>query len=552
MLELTDEQIQKLPTTEGMKIDGNRVSLDPETIVTGAKTGVGAVPMSQLTTPKQILQTPEISPVNVDATGAMTAGLQANTLLEQERARTEQEQKVAKTNLTASERAIRETAGLLNTEETTRNALEEDTGLNRAREEVRKIAEGISRATQSLQQFDINFMNQLEQTRVDMAKRDLTKRTFSAHSAEANLQMSIQRAGMVANVHTQQATLASLQGNIAETTEAIDKAMEAKYAPIRRDLEMEKFFYERNADLFDKTESRAANVRMAEIEKEERQISDAQERINQAVEAGYATTQDLSKMMALKTPQEQMKYANSIIAKGVAEQKAEQARAEALKEVGINWTERAKILELAGKGDPYAIASLGYDPRNSGLTPQQITQFEQKRGETQGTISMIDGMITNSRGIGAITGQIKAPAITGALQGGKLDGSFGSIIALTPVVGNIQGAVQSRNDRDKLLSDLQFLYNTTGFQEFIGLKESGLTFGALDNAERLAIFAAANRLNAALDIEATTGQINGYRGTAEDLRNDLKNVQMGLKARDDELTAKLTLSPDDMNTIMQL
>jgi hypothetical protein len=329
MLELTDEQMQKLPKTEGMKIDGNRVSLDPETIVTGAKTDVGAVPMSQLATPAEALTLPEPSMVDVDTSSVSGAQQQATSLLEQENQRAQQEQAQAETKLSESERAIRASAGLLSEEMGDRAQMEEDIGVVRAREASLKAAQGISRAIQNLQQFDLDFTNQLEQTRVDMAKRDLTQRTFSAHSAEANLQKSIQRAGMVASINAQQAGLEVLQGNIQQAVDSIDRAMTAKYEPIRRDLEMEKFFYERNAGSFDSAQQRAANVRMAEIEKEKRQIENAQERVNQAVESGYATPDDMAAMARIEDPAEQQAFANRLVARGAAiERMQEQQRGE--------------------------------------------------------------------------------------------------------------------------------------------------------------------------------------------------------------------------------
>jgi hypothetical protein len=202
-----------------------------------------------------------------------------------------------------------------------------------------------------------------------------------------------------------------------------------------------------------------------------------------------------------------------------------------------------------------AIEALNFDPRQKGLTPEQVMDSERKQAESTGTISMIDKMLGNSRGIGAITGQFKTPTVSGFFQGGKTDGIAKSLLAYTPIVGNIMGAVQSRNDRDQILTDLQNLYNTEGFQEFIGLKESGLTFGALTEGERGAIFASANRLNSALDIQMSpqgipTGVIKSYRGTEEDLRKDLLEIKKGIQARNEELAMRLMLDPTEMQEVI--
>jgi hypothetical protein len=224
---------------------------------------------------------------------------------------------------------------------------------------------------------------------------------------------------------------------------------------------------------------------------------------------------------------------------------------------GIDWGQRANIIKLAADGDPLAIASLGYDPRTKGLTPEQTLQSERKLVETSQAINLIDGMLKNNRGIGAITGQVKSPTISGFFSGGRKDGSAASLVSLVPVVGNIQGAIQSRNDRDKILTDLQYLYNSEGFKEFIGLKESGLTFGSLTEGERAAIFSAANRLNSGLVIgkDASgnpSGRVEDYQGSEESLRNDLLMVQKGLRARDEELSTRLMLAPDEMQQLINL
>jgi hypothetical protein len=532
------------------------------------------VPASVLTAPQtQEVAIPQANVPQVDANAAIMGAEQVTgTLQQQETQRTQKEAQQAGQTLSTSEQKLRDTMGVLGTEGAERTKMEESSGLNEARKQLNQLSNQLFNQTANLRQFDVNFTNAMETERLAMGQRGGTKAQFGNFNVEANLQMAVQRSAMVGELYATQSSVQLMQGNIQLAADAVEKALKSFYEPKRQEMQMEMMFFQRNAQLFDKAQDRLAQARMQEIEQEQKQMERAEDAIRSVVEMGYASPEDIQEMMKAETPQEQIAMAHKAYASGAGHARNLQNKAlnldlqikqaqlnklTAPEQSGVNWNERANIIKLANDGDPMAIAALGFDPRQKGLTPEQVMENERKQVESRGTISMIDRMLTNSRGIGAITGQFKSPTVSGFFQGGKADNSALSLVGKIPVLGNVIGAVQSRNDRDQILSDLQYLYNTEGFQEFIGLKQSGLSFGALSDGERASIFAAANRLNSAIDLELSTqgvptGVIKGYRGNEKDLQTDLQALKKGMIAREEEISMRLMLSPDEMQELMSL
>lgn len=336
-------------------------------------------------------------------------------------------------------------------------------------------------------------------------------------------------------------------GRLSNAQAAAERVAKAYYEQERADIETKKEFVNINKEFFTQAEQRQFNLQYEQVNRE----LDRQE--NELL-----TLQNVQ-LEAMKTAKERGAPQSVIDAIGKATSK-EQVFASAGNYLVKPTPASAPELKNFGTSDAPMWRQYNYQTgqweevsglTNSGLSPQQVSEIDTGIQESQVSIDIIDNLLSNDRGIGAITGQLKTPALSGFFQGGKpAEGAFdvAGLLRYTPVVGNIIGAVQSRNDRDNALTDLTYVYNTEGFQEFIGLKQSGLTFGSLDNAERIAIFAAANRLNSAIEIENDT--VSSYRGTDENLKADLELVKKGLKARQDELNAQITLSVDDKQEII--
>lgn len=364
-----------------------------------------------------------------------------------------------------------------------------------------------------------------------------------------------------------------LQGSIETATTLVSQAMGDYY----QDRQMQNQNLIQQLDYYsgiaDKQTAQLLENKKREYEADQKKIERVLDSVDTALASGYATAEDMRTLTNPKATDEQrLAVAQAVVSRGAGDARAQEDSDRALdrqikqaqlnkltapETTGTDWGQRANIIKMASEGDPLAIASLGYDPRTKGLSPDKILESERNIAESTSTISMIDKMLGNSRGIGAITGQIKSPTLSGFFMGGKSDGSASSLVSKIPVIGNIQGAIQSRNDTDEILSDLQNLYNTEGFQEFIGLKQSGLTFGSLTEGERQSIFSAANRLNSALVMKTNangepSGRVEGYQGTADSLERDLREVQKGIKARNEEIATRLYLDTAEMQEIINL
>lgn len=326
-----------------------------------------------------------------------------------------------------------------------------------------------------------------------------------------------------------------LNNDLTSAESRINRLVDIETEQIQRKMDVLDAIYTRDQDKFTKAEQRAYDAKLSEWE-------DAKQ---EKVTLGNFATEAAKKGASASEIQgilDSGNRANALIKYGYLLTTPTESPAPKLQNFGTsdnpNWRQYNYQT-----GQWETVSGIG-----SGLSAQQVNEIDRGIQESKIALDVINNLSENNRGIGAITGQFQNPTVSGFVQGGKNTGfDATTLLRYTPVIGNIIGAVQSRNDRDSALTDLTYIYNTEGFQEFIGFKQSGLTFGSLSDSERESIFAAANRLNSAVKFETVddTRQITGYRGTDEQLRNDLKLVGDGLRARQDELNAQLFLNNDD-------
>lgn len=318
---------------------------------------------------------PKLDTVNA-STAVTTADALTGSIQEQEAARAAQEAEAAKAKVDTSEATIRDTQAILGTESQKRTELENKAGIPGANKRLQELSTGLASATANLRQFDLDFTNQLEQTRVDMGNRDITKRTFNSASAEANVQKAVQRAGMVANVYAQQASIQILSDNVKAATESVDKALTSFYDPIRQEMEMEKMFFQRNANSFDNSQNRAASARLEVIKQQQNEIDRAIASVDAAVASGGATPDDITSMTDPNlTPVERNNIARGVIARTATEQyNLEKAiKGRQLQKLGLEIdSENAKILAAENAA------------KNGTLTPEQLTQATELRKEVNG------------------------------------------------------------------------------------------------------------------------------------------------------------------------
>jgi len=301
---LTQEQLAQVP--QSMGLTANNV---PASVMSAPQTPDLQIPDGQL---------PQVS------TGAALMGAEQLTgsLQNQEAQRREMDAQQAGQVVSESEQAIRQAVGILGTEHQARRQLEESSGMKQMKEQLSQLSNQLFQQTAALRQFDLDNVNTIEQMRVDASKRDITKRTFGAMSAEAGIQMAVQRAGMVAGLHATQASVHLTQGNVQLASEEIDKALQSVYEPKRQELQMEMMFFQRNAQLFDSAQNRAANARMEAIKQEQAEMDRAQDMVSNAVQNGYASTEEVQEMIALSgDPRAQRGLAQMVINRGAAQER---------------------------------------------------------------------------------------------------------------------------------------------------------------------------------------------------------------------------------------
>lgn len=179
---------------------------------------------------------------------------------------------------------------------------------------------------------------------------------------------------------------------------------------------------------------------------------------------------------------------------------------------------------------------------------ERIEQADALAYDVDQQLSTIDSILGNKRGLGATTGELQSATLAGFFQGGKADG-VGTLSRFTPLIGNIQGAIQSRQDKSNVLGDLSFLYNSAAFNEIVDLKKSGVTFGNLSEGERKAAAASANALIAQFKVD-TEGNVTGIKGTESKFKKNLAVVQDAFKDRKESAYTDAYLTPEEQLQII--
>lgn len=517
---------------------------DRVTVMTdGTKTRVPAVPQTDVPvaaidsgTPK--LSIPEITPPTI-TTPAVDPSLTPEAL----NAQTEAAQAVqAGAKVAEGEAAIRSANATLGTESAKRTELETKAGIPQAQDDLRRLSTGLAAATADLRQFDLDNVNTIENMRVGASRNDLTKRTFNAASAEAGVQMAVQRAGKVASIYTQQASIQVLQDNVKGATEAIDKALNSFYDPIRQELKMEEMFYQRNSQLFDSAQNRAADARLASIKQQRDEIDRAINLSDAAVSSGYASPADIEQMSALSgDPKAQADYARQVVARGAREEVALRNAAAARTAANADLQRRQLINELALAGDQAAIAELGYDPGAPvrDKAKAEADKILQNQIDSQNeTIGRVEKMLAQTSAIDSVTGVIQNGFLTG-LKGQTQTMKVGDQdIEVGTGTATLQGGLKGMQDKADFLGNINYILAGEGFKQFQKLSDMGVKLTPVSELEFNKVMQSASYLNSVAEIK--DGQIVGFGNVSPDVvKAELKVMLNGMaKVRDEKAAIK--------------
>lgn len=311
----TSEQVSLPTAQQKAQMNPTAASTSSPTVPTAPPTPtIGAgIPASMATNQTPGVALPPVQQPPDTANEAKSFGQQYLSGLQTEaQARLDQ----AQAPITAGEQNIRSLMGLANTESATRDKLEESGGVNRIEEQMRRAEQSIAQQIAQIDDFDDMTAFNTEDMRIDASKRDVTKATFGAQSAEYNLQRALSRRGQAAQLRATVAANAALQGNLELATEQVDKALKSIYDPIKQDLAMEQFFLQRNDKRFDTAQKEVSDLRLKEIDRQFAEIDRANAVVDAAVASGGASGEEIQKMVSLSVdPIEQRNYAISILAR---------------------------------------------------------------------------------------------------------------------------------------------------------------------------------------------------------------------------------------------
>lgn len=355
-----------------------------------------------------------------------------------------------------------------------------------------------------------------------------------------------------------------LQGKFNTAKAIADRAVDASMEREKNTLEALKINYEDNKALFTTAEQREFDTLLSDRERKYNEELAGKKAISdysiEAMKMG-AGSDIINAIRGAKTPEEAQAiaagYMSPIIQREQqTDMQLKQAQLQkAMQDLnggtGLNWGDRAKILALAEKGDPMAIAMLGYDPATS--DPKTIAANESVKLETADALSRIDKLIGNSFGIKSSSGSFQSPMLAKIASGAAIGTGVGAAAgSAVPVVGTIAGAgagllggiaegvmsgMASKREKENFLGSIEYLLSGKTFEKFIELKKNGVTFGATTEREWGAVQKAASELEA-ISKRDKEGKLTGFKGSEENLVRVLNEYRKNTARFMDELNAK--------------
>jgi len=469
---MAQPQERKIPTSAGMETATETVN---RINATRNQPPTANIPVAAIDAQAQPITLPEVTPPQVDVAGAQAA---AGSVLDAAQADAKAKEAAAANTLSESDRRIRETMGILGTESQTRAQLEEQGGVNQFSQDVTQFTQRLRNQLAELDQFDLDNVNTLEQMRVDASKRDLTKRTYSAMSAEANIQNAVRRAGTVAQTRATIAAVEVAQGNLQQATEQVDKALSAMYDPIRQGLQMEMMFNERNYDQFTQAQKNASDMKMAGIQQELNQIVRIQQSVDDAISTGALTPTE-AEMLASPNTSDSERLALSQLIKSRSAIESRNMEMQSIRlDMAVKAEQLAKLREpvvatretdimeingtkqLVDTQTGEVIATFGSDVSIDEIQKAKDAQF----------VNTLDAL-KNHPGMSKAVGAVALARFTPF----KADVTTGQVSDFTGSVDNIVR---------------QLTLNT-----YAEAKEKGMTFGAMSEGEWDILAAAATKIN---------------------------------------------------------
>ena len=339
----------------------------------------------------------------------------------------------------------------------------------------------------------------------------------------------------------------TLQGNISLAEANIQQALDAEFEPERVKLQLLQQAYEFNKDALervDKKRSATLNVLLEEraraLELQQAQRKSTYEIMLEAVRSGAPST--VANQMANSTPDRAIQIGAQYLgadfrmrADQIAFDNGVKTRELALRESEFALQRKATLLELAAVGDTEAIKELGYDPRNSPLSYDEVKALEDQRVLMQRDIDVVNRAMSNSTGIETSSGLVRSPL------GSALFNPLGGLIS-APF------KYQAKND---FLADAGYVVKNLTFNKIRELSDAGVKLTPISEKE-LKAMADASSVLASSAIYDDSGNLSGFRISEDRVREQLDNIRSSYQRAKDDLTVNLTLSEDEKRELLSL
>ena len=412
---------------------------------------------------------------------------------------------------------------------------------------------------------DMDTESGVTQTRIEGAAGQ-TLGTAQREVTQEQRENAVRTAGLAARA-------AVIQGNINTATQLARDAVNIEYQ--QRQLTAQNLLQQINmvqgqvdqqtAQLLEQ-EKRAYEAELAKIEEVKNNVATAMVNGASQDEIAQLTSNQL-------TDDQKIALAQQITARGAGEMRnldirqAEAQIAATNAQVAQGWAriglEREKMmLDRAAAGDPQAISELGLS------TEPDERAYQLETADIQMGVGAAEALLNNAEGVNLATGAFQSPllaTLTQSVGTGAVGGAAAGTVV--PGVGTVLGAAagaiagvaaspffysRTKTAKDEALAAASFLVNDTTFQEIVDLRARGVTFGNMTEGERVAAGRAAQQLNAAAIIDPETGAVIGFRGSAETIRQYVKDILRAYEGRQEYLDRQRVITDEDEQAALEV
>lgn len=406
-------------------------------------------------------------------------------------------------------------------------------------------------------------------TRTEQVQKNMEGMSAQAIQDEVNRvrnESLSRQASISVNLLTAQSRFDSAKAVADRYVDSVMEQSERKSAALQT-------MYERNFNLFSKTEQREFETKQADrLQAQQAQRENLQRLQDTKLEALKMATlnnapADVRSLVAsAQTPEEVYQYGGQWVGADLLDREAKRASissenaSAASAWASVRQKEVETALALAEKGDTSAIKKLGYNPQEVNGGVEGARDYELEKTSIEMGKGAAAALLNNLTGIKLSTGAFQTPlgtALTQAVGGGAAAGGVtGSIIpGAGTLLGGAAGAVaglaatpffysRTKTAKDEALASASFLINDSTFKSIMELRAQGVTFGAMTEGERIAAGRAATELAAAAVIDES-GQVTGFRGGADTIKRYVADIQKAYEGRQEYLDQKYAIKPEE-------